>query len=59
MRADADPGLRTPAQQMLAAKEDATSNLSVARFRQEFEYLIEAELPPLVLDVPSQNAQRT
>ena len=42
----------------LAAKEDATSILSVAKFRQEFEYLIEAELPLLVLDVPSQNAQR-
>ena len=36
----------------------AAANLSVARFRQEFEYLIEAELSPLVLDVPSQNAQR-
>ena len=35
----------------------AAARLSVARFRQEFEYLIETELPPLVFDVPRQNAQ--
>jgi 6-phosphofructokinase 1 len=29
----------------------AAAGLSVARFREEFEYLIETELPPLVLDV--------
>jgi len=36
----------------------AAANLSVARFRQEFEYLVEAEPPPLVLDVSSQNSGR-
>jgi len=36
----------------------AAANLSVDKFRQEFEYLIKAEPPPLVLDVPRQNAQR-
>jgi 6-phosphofructokinase 1 len=29
----------------------AAAGMSVARFREEFEYLIETELPPLVLDV--------
>jgi hypothetical protein len=43
---------------MRRRRRAGTANLSVAKFRKEFEYLIEAELPPLVLDVPRQNAQR-
>ena len=36
----------------------AAANLSVERFRQEFEYLVGAELPPLVLDVPRRSPPR-